>query len=110
MISERVTVKRIGPASALKIGAVVGLVMGVIYAVLVTLFIDDAAERVALLCTLVFVGPIGGGISAPVAAWVYNIAFNVTGGLHLEVSFGRDGDGADKGVPPSIGSMMSHDE
>ena len=31
MTNERVTVKRIGPTSALKFGAVVGLVAGAIY-------------------------------------------------------------------------------
>lgn len=110
MSTEEVTVKRIGPTSALKVGTAVGLVLGVIYAVLGNLFIDDAAGRLALLCAVIFGGAIGGGISALVAAWVYNIALNLTGGLQLEVSFGRDGDGKDKGVPPAIGSMMSHDE
>ena len=110
MNAETVIIKRIGPASALKVGTAVGLVLGVIYAVLGNLVIDDAAERLALLCAVVLGGAIGGGISALVAAWVYNIALNLTGGLQLEVSFEGDEAGKHKGVPPSVGSMMSHDE
>ena len=110
MTTEEVTIKRIGPTSALKVGTAVGLVLGVIYAVLVTLVIDDAAERLALLCTIVFGGVFVSGISALVAAWVYNVALNLTGGLQLEVAFDRDEAGKHKGVPPSVGSMMSYDE
>ncbi len=114
MSNERVTVKRIGPTSALKVGAAIGLVVGLLYlalALLTFIPIDGSNSRVGLfVVVLPILGVVGGGVCGLMTAWVYNIAFNVTGGLHLEVSFGRDGDGADKGVPPSIGSMMSHDE
>lgn len=113
MISERVTVKRIGPTSALKVGATVGLLVGVLYFVLALLSfieIDDTMGRLLLFVIMLLPGVVFGGISGLVTAWFYNIAFNLTGGLRLEVSFGRDGDGVDKGVAPSIGSMMSNDE
>ncbi len=111
MTTERVTIKRIGPTSALKAGAVVGLVLGVLYAVLGNLFIDDSASRLALLCGVVIGGAVGGGVSALVAAWVYNIALNLTGGLQLEISFENDGAAASKGKhgPHSIGDLMQDD-
>ncbi|MDE0609184.1 MAG: hypothetical protein OXH77_04640 [Anaerolineaceae bacterium] len=108
MNTETVTIKRIGPTSALKVGALVGLILGVIYAALGNLVINDAAEGRAMIIVAVLGGAVGGGISALVAAWVYNMALRLTGGLQLEVSFGRDEK--DKGVPPSFGSMMSSDE
>ncbi len=108
---ERVTIRRIGPTSALKAGAAVGLVLGVIYAVLGNLVIDDSAGRLALLCGVVIGGAVGGGVSALVGAWVYNIALNLTGGLKLEISFENDGDAAAKGKqgPESLGSFMPDD-
>ena len=111
MITEKVTIRRIGPTSALKAGAAVGLVLGVLYAVLGNLFIDDSAGRLALLCGVVFSGAVGGGVSALVGAWVYNIALNLTGGLQLEISAESDGAAASKRKqgPESLGSMMQDD-
>ena len=112
MITEKITIRRIGPSSALKAGAAVGLVLGVLYAVLGNLFIDDSAGRLALLCGVVIGGAVGGGVSALVAAWVYNIALNLTGGLQLEISF-EDDTGAlakRKQGPESLGSMMQDDK
>ena len=111
MISEKVTIRRIGPTSALKAGAAVGLVLGVLYAVLGNLFIDDSAGRLALLCGVVIGGAVGGGVSALVAAWVYNIALNLTGGLQLEISFENDGAAASKGKHGSqtLGDFMQDD-
>ena len=111
MNTETVTVKRIGPKSALKFGAVVGLVVGVIYALLgqfAAIELRGIVERLLLLVVFLLGGVVAGGLSGLMMAWIYNIALNLTGGLQLEVSFGRDE--VDKGVPPSIGSMMSHDE
>lgn len=51
-----------------------------------------------------------GGVSALFMAWVYNQVARRVGGLQLEVAFGRDGAGKARGVPPSVGSMMSHDQ
>lgn len=113
MSTEEVTIKRIGPTSALKVGATVGLLVGVLYFVLALLsFIEigDTIGRLLLFVILLLLGVAFGGISGLVTAWFYNIAFNLTGGLQLEVSFGRDGDDNGKGVPPAIGSMMSHEE
>ena len=61
-----------------------------------------------LLVLFLLGGVVAGGLSGLMMAWIYNIALNLTGGLQLEISFGRDE--LDKGVPPSIGSMMSPDE
>ncbi len=112
MITEKVTIRRIGPSSALKAGAAVGLVLGVLYAVLGNLFIDDSAGRLALLCGVVFSGAVGGGVSALVAAWVYNIALNLTGGLQLEISVENDGAAASKGKHGSqtLGDFMQDDK
>ncbi len=111
MNSEKITIKRIGPTSALKAGAAVGLVLGVLYAVLGNLFIDDSVGRLALLCGVVFSGAVGGGVSALVAAWVYNIALNLTGGLQLEISVESDGAAAAKGKHGSqtLGDFMQDD-
>ncbi|MCY4024329.1 MAG: hypothetical protein OXF32_12875 [Anaerolineaceae bacterium] len=111
MNTETVTIRRIGPTSALKFGAVVGLVVGVLYFVLAlfsVIEIRGTVERLVMLVMFLFIGVLAGGLSGLVGAWVYNIALNLTGGLQLEVSFGRDEK--DGGVPPAIGSMMSHDE
>ena len=112
MTTERVTIKRIGPSSALKAGVVVGLVLGVIFVVLGALTIGDAAERRAMLFAGIFGGPVGGGASALVAAWVYNIALNLTGGLQLEISFESDGAAASKGKYGSqtLGDFMQDDK
>ena len=111
MISEKVTIRRIGPTSALKAGTAVGLVLGVLYAVLGNLVIEDSAGRLALLCGVVIGGAVGGGVSALVAAWVYNIALNLTGGLQLEVSFVNEAHepGKRKQGPESLGGMMQDD-
>ncbi|MDD9957225.1 MAG: hypothetical protein OXP68_13530 [Anaerolineaceae bacterium] len=108
MNTETVTIKRIGPTSALKVSAAVGLVLGVVYAALGNLVINDAAERRAMIIVAVLGGAVGGGISGMVMAWIYNMALRLTGGLQLEISVGLDEK--DKRVPPSIGSMMSSDE
>ena len=113
MNTETVTIKRIGPTSALKFGAVVGLVVGVVYFALALFSVSAASgtlERLALFLTFLLVGPVVGGLSGLVSAWVYNIALNLTGGLQLEVSLGRDEAGRNADGPPSVGSMMSHDE
>ena len=112
MTTEKITIRRIGPKSALKAGAAVGLVLGVLYAVLGNLFIDDSAGRLALLCGVVFSGAVGGGVSALVAAWVYNIALNLTGGLQLEISVESDGAAASKGKrgSQSLGDFMQDDK
>lgn len=109
MNTETVTIKRIGPTSALKVGAVVGLLIGALYFVLALLGVIFAAvDRLALLVVMLLTGVVTGGLSGLVMAWVYNVALNLTGGLQLEVSLGRDEKG--KGVPPSIGSMMYDEE
>ena len=111
MNNETVTIRRIGPRSALKFGAVVGLVVGVFYFVLALLTdseYEGTMDGIVLIAVFLFIGVMVGGLSGLMMAWIYNIALNLTGGLQLEVSLGRDE--VDKGVPPSIGSMMSHDE
>ncbi len=113
MTSETVTIKRIGPTSALKVGAVVGLVVGALYfglTLLTAVPIGGNSARLALFITLPIFGVVVGGLSGLVTAWVYNVALNLTGGLQLEVDFGRDEAGKHKNVPPSVGSMMSYDE
>ncbi len=113
MNNETVTVKRIGPKSALKFGAVVGLVVGVVYFVLAlfaAIELRCVLERLLLLLLFLLGGAVGGGLSGLMMAWIYNIALNLTGGLQLEVSFGRDDKDAGADVPPSVGSMMSPDE
>ena len=54
----------------------------------------------------------GGGASALVAAWVYNIALNLTGGLQLEISVESDGAAASKGKHGSqtLGDFMQDDK
>ena len=71
MITEKVTIRRIGPTSALKAGAAVGLVLGVIAATLDPSYwnlfgpgILNAIISASIVC------PLGGGVSALVAAWV----------------------------------------
>ena len=113
MTNETVTIKRIGPKSALKFGAVVGLVVGVIYFVLALFSVIEVRgtiERLVMLVMFLVIGVLIGGLSGLVMAWIYNVALNLTGGLQLEVSFGRDGAGKDSDLPPSIGSMMATDE
>lgn len=112
MNSETVTIRRIGPTSALKFGAVVGLVVGVIYFVLALLTdieFEGSIDGFVLIAVFLLVGVVAGGLSGLVGAWVYNVALKLTGGLQLEVSLGRETTDRGADAPPAIGSMLSHD-
>lgn len=125
MNNETVTIKRIGPTSALKVGAAMGILGGAFFFILTivlvapTLFpaagypdlhaeVNDFNNRVRVLSISALGGAISGAVLALVSAWVYNVALNLTGGLQLEVSFGPDGADKEKGAPPTIASPMPY--
>lgn len=91
MNREKVTIKRIGPTSALKVGASVGLVSGLIYAVFALLFLPvfyvGARDGLIAFIGVLLGGTGGGAIGALVTAWVYNIFLGIAGGLQLEIEF-----------------------
>lgn len=114
---EKVTVKRVGPVSAFKVGAAAGLLIGVLYALFFALLPlpsitrSDESGRLVVFLVGVIVGALGGGITALITAWCYNIVFALSGGLQLDVRFEGDGaaEPADKGKAQTFGALMAED-
>ena len=114
MITEKITIKRIGPTSALKAGAVVGLAVGIALAIHGLISSPYRAQfnfQVIQVLGIIVVAILG-GIFAMISSILFNIALNLTGGLQLEISVENDAAAASKRKqgPESLGSMMRDDK
>ena len=93
------TLKRIGPASAFKIGlvshALVGLIAGIFCSLMVLTgppfashahmpFASTIGAMAVIVCPIVY--GIIGGIAAVIAALIYNLATHWVGGVEVEIS------------------------